>query len=42
MRDIKGYEDKIAAEAINRHQSSISACLRGKQKTAGGYHWEVI
>lgn len=33
---------KIAAKAINRHPSAISACLRGKQKTAGGYHWEVV
>lgn len=31
-----------AAQAVNRNKSGISACIRGKQKTCGGYHWEVI
>lgn len=30
-----------AAASVNRHKSGISACIRGKQKTCGGYHWEV-
>ena len=29
-----------AAQELNLHASNISACLRGKQKTSGGYHWE--
>lgn len=29
-----------AGEAINRSSSGISACLKGKMKTCGGYHWE--
>lgn len=31
-----------AAESVNKEKSGISACIRGKQKTCGGYHWEVI
>lgn len=31
-----------AAKAINRTPSNISACCRGKSKTAGGYHWAII
>jgi len=31
-----------AARGINIHWSSISAVLNGKQKTAGGFHWEPI
>ena len=30
-----------AAKFVNKHKSGISACIRGKQKTCGGYHWEV-
>ena len=29
-----------AAQWCGIHNSSISHCLRGNQKTAGGYHWE--
>lgn len=28
-----------ASEYISRDKSNISSVLRGKQKTAGGYHW---
>lgn len=36
------FENFIAAaKSINRDKSGISACIRGKQKTCGGYHWEV-
>lgn len=36
------FDNFIAAAAsVNRHKSGISACIRGKQKTCGGYHWEV-
>ena len=31
-----------AAASVNREKSGISACIRGKQKTCGGYHWEMI
>lgn len=31
-----------AAKSINRDKSGISACIRGKQKTCGGYHWKVV
>ena len=31
-----------AGNAIGKHPSGISACIRGKQKTCGGFHWEVI
>lgn len=29
-----------AAEFINRSPSSLVGCLKGKQQTSGGYHWE--
>jgi hypothetical protein len=29
-----------AAEWLGLYQSSVSSVLRGKVKTAGGYHWE--
>lgn len=28
-----------ASRFVNRHESAVSACIRGKQETAGGYHW---
>lgn len=31
-----------AAASVNREKSGISACIRGRQKTCGGYHWEMI
>lgn len=31
-----------AAQFINISDSTISHCLRGDQKTAGGYHWKYI
>lgn len=31
---------KEAGKYINRSLASISACLNGRAKTAGGYHWE--
>ena len=31
-----------AAKAINRAISSLSACLNGKSKTCGGFHWEFV
>ena len=34
------YESqKMAAEVIMANETSISQCIRGKQKTAGGYIW---
>lgn len=37
------FENFIAAAAsVNKDKSGISACIRGKQNTCGGYHWEVI
>lgn len=30
-----------AARAINKHGSTISSVLHGRQKTAGGYHWRL-
>lgn len=30
-----------AAQALGIFPASISSCVRGKQKTAGGYHWEA-
>lgn len=34
--------ESIAAATLKYPKSSISACLRGKQLTAGGFHWEYI
>lgn len=31
-----------AATFINRHPSCVNDCCRGKQKTAGGYHWKYV
>lgn len=31
-----------AAKIMNISNSSISHCLRGDQKTAGGYHWQYL
>lgn len=31
-----------AAASVGRAFQSISACLRGKQATCGGYHWESV
>lgn len=31
-----------AAEFIGRSGSSITACIKGKQKTCAGYHWEYV
>lgn len=31
-----------AAEAVNTHRYNINNVLNGKQKTAGGYHWERV
>ena len=33
---------KEATEVINIAQSSISNCLAGRRKTAGGYHWRYV
>lgn len=32
--------EREAAEAINVCESSLSNCLSGRSKTAGGFHWE--
>lgn len=31
-----------AAEYTGAYTSNISACCRGRYKTAGGYHWEYV
>lgn len=31
-----------ASKKYNIHNSNISACCRGKQQIAGGYHWKYI
>lgn len=31
-----------AAKSVNKQPTGISACIRGKQQTCGGFHWEVI
>ena len=31
-----------AARAVNLHPYSINSVVNGKQKTAGGYHWERV
>lgn len=31
-----------AAKIMDIGRTSISACLQGKSKTAGGYHWKVL
>lgn len=33
---------KEASEYVNRSDKNISACLRGKRKTCGNYHWEYV
>lgn len=33
---------EAAAQSINKNVQNISNCLHGKQKTAGGYHWERV
>lgn len=33
---------KEAADAIGITKQAISHCITGKQKTAGGYHWETV
>ena len=33
---------KEASEYINRNKENISACLRGKRKTCGNFHWEYV
>ena len=33
---------KIAAEKKNISHNVVSACCNGRQKTAGGYHWEFM
>lgn len=33
---------KEAATFIKRHPSCVNDCCRGKQKTAGGYHWRYV
>ena len=33
---------KEASEYIETDPTSISACLRGRQKTTCGYHWEYV
>lgn len=30
---------RVAAEELGLNHPNISACLKGKQKTCGGYHW---
>ena len=38
-----GYHICFAtAASVNKNKSGISACIRGKQNTCGGYHWEVV
>ena len=36
------YYRIAAAASVNKDKSGISACIRGKQNTCGGYHWEVV
>lgn len=31
-----------AANLINKHRQGISDCVRGRQKSCGGYHWEYV
>ena len=31
-----------AARAIGKHKYGINLCVRGKQNTCGGYHWERV
>ena len=31
-----------AARFINRSQSGLVSCLKGRSKTSGGYHWEYV
>lgn len=31
---------EAAAQSIDRAAQSLSACLKGKSKTCGGYHWQ--
>lgn len=39
----KTYTSGYAVQrATGIQQSGISACCRGRQKTAGGYHWEFV
>ena len=33
---------KAAAAAVNRLPSNISAALKGRAMTSGGYHWEYV
>ena len=33
---------KLASEKYNVNRISISACCKGKYKTAGGYHWKYV
>lgn len=34
------YKDQVTAgAAVGVHRQCISNCVRGKQKTTGGYHW---
>lgn len=33
---------KKASEHVGVHYSSISKCLRGRNTTSGGYHWEYL
>lgn len=36
------YSEREAARQLNIQQSSINNCINGKQKTAGGFHWERV
>lgn len=40
--DKEFFNEKSAAIELNLNYSSINSCLKGKQKTAGGYHWEYL
>lgn len=31
---------KKAAQELGLHASNLTSCLRGRQKTCGGFHWE--
>ena len=31
-----------AAKSTGNSQGNISACIRGKQKTCGGYYWKAV
>lgn len=54
LRELNGYKVRCietgvvylsvrsAGKELGIDPTGISCCCRGKQKTAGGYHWEYI